>query len=249
MIKVLICEDNEKELNDLKQTITNYILMENLDMEVSLTTACPETVIDFVQNEPGPFLCFLDIELKTDEQGVGVVLASKIRHIHPEALIVFVTSNPQYMPLTFEYKVGAVGFLEKGKHHEQKVTDYIEYANEMLNQKHHETADKFVFKVGDKIVTERYEDIMSFEIASKNMKKVTLYAKNRNHEFLGTLIDIEAMDARFFRCDRSVVVNVENIHWIDPEKKEIHLISGDVCSGSARGIKELRHLLKAKNNR
>jgi len=239
MVKVLICEDELKELAFLEKTISDYILMENLDMEIAVTSDDPDELIDYIKENKQDYLCFLDIELNGKYDGVR--LASKIRKLAPDAHIVFVTGYPQYMQLTFEYKVGAVGYLIKGDIKEQavKIVAYVDYADEYFNNPKSSKVKKFIFKDGDKIVTEAYDDIMSFELATKNKKKVTMYAKNRNYEFLGTLNEIEGLDDRLFRCDRSVLVNVSNIKWVDPKLKKIHMINGDTCTGSARGISEL----------
>jgi len=249
MVEILICEDNKKELDFLVEAISNYVLMENLDMKIALATAEPDEVIDYVKSNLHQFLCFLDIELKTDENGVGVSLASEIKKLNPNVGIVFVTHHAKYMELTFEYKTEAMGYLLKDDSEElkRKLVHYIDYANKKFNQVDKVSKQKFAFKVGDKVITEVLEDIISFEIATKNKSKITLYAKTRSHEFSGTLDDIEKWDSRFFRCDRSVVVNTYNIDSIDMVTKKVHMVNGDVCSASTRGVKELEKIMRNRS--
>jgi len=240
MIEILICEDNKKEVEFIVKVISDYILIENLDMELALTTSNPQEMLAHVNRNAGPFLCFVDIELGDIEDN-GVTLSSKIKTINPEALIVFVTSNGDYMKLTFEYKIGAIGYIMKGNPNEQKekVIEYLNYAhqhfsNSTVNEK------RFAFNVKDNTMIEVNDDIISFELKNKNVKKVTIYTKYRSYDFFGTLAKAEEMDESFFRVHRSVVINTNNISWIDEKNHKIYMVNGDVCSASTRGIKALK---------
>ena len=57
-------------------------------------------------------LFFLDIEIKGEEKK-GLEIAKEIRKKDPHATIVFVTTHSEFMPITFQYKVAALDFIDK----------------------------------------------------------------------------------------------------------------------------------------
>lgn len=249
MIEILICDDSQNDLDFIVQTVENYLLMEELDMNVALATTDPNAILNYARTSKAQLLCFLDIEILPSENIAGVTLASEIKKFKPDAGIIFVTAYAKYMALTFEYKTEAIGYILKDGSTElkAKIIHYLDYANEKYNKPKDASGKRFAIKVGDKVVTEPFEDIVSFEITSKNISKITLYAKTRSHEFAGTLDEIIGWDERFFRCGRSTIVNTVNIDSLDKREKKVHMINGDVCLASARGMKELEQILRNRS--
>lgn len=62
------------------------------------------------ERRPSPI--FLDIEIKGEEKK-GLEIAKEIRKKDPHATIVFVTTHSEFMPITFQYKVAALDFIDK----------------------------------------------------------------------------------------------------------------------------------------
>lgn len=77
MIDIFICEDNKKHLNILRSCISNFILMEGFDMQIIQATPDPHTILKELTNAENTGLFFLDIDLKSDMN--GLMLAQKIR--------------------------------------------------------------------------------------------------------------------------------------------------------------------------
>ena len=50
MLKIYICEDIDIQRENLRKTIENIILMEELDMEIACVSDKPRDIIDTVQN-------------------------------------------------------------------------------------------------------------------------------------------------------------------------------------------------------
>lgn len=50
MQSIYICEDNKSQLNDIKRLIENYIMIEELDMEVALATQNPDSLIESLKD-------------------------------------------------------------------------------------------------------------------------------------------------------------------------------------------------------
>lgn len=111
MIDIFICEDNKKHLNILRSCISNFILMEGFDMQIIQATPDPHTILKELTNAENTGLFFLDIDLKSDMN--GLMLAQKIRQIQPRCFIVFITSHSEMSFLTFQYKAEALDFIIK----------------------------------------------------------------------------------------------------------------------------------------
>ena len=99
MLNVFICEDNTIERNKFEKIIKDIIMIENLDMDVSLSTGNPEDILSYLDNNSVSGLYFLDIDLKNKNNGLK--LAEKIREYDPRGFIVFVTTHAEMSYLTF----------------------------------------------------------------------------------------------------------------------------------------------------
>ena len=242
MINIYLCEDDEKQRKKLTDFIKDYIMMEDYDMKVVLSTGCPFEVLKQAQKESGA-IYLLDIDLKSDINGVD--LAKKIREFDRKGCIIFITTHIELMYLTFEYAVEALGYIQKKENFEvmkTQIIDHLKIAKERLGN----TAGKekmFTLKTGSKIIMESFKDILFFEISEKGHKKITMYTKNRVVEFNGTLAEIESQDDSLFRCDRSCVINIRNIESFNRSTREIRFINGDTCLGSIRGLSQLEKRL------
>ena len=53
MLGVFICEDNEVQRNQIESFIRKYLVIEELDMEIKVSTDEPEQVLDYLDRHPG----------------------------------------------------------------------------------------------------------------------------------------------------------------------------------------------------
>ena len=111
MIDIYICEDNQKELSLFTQYIKDLVSIENIDMEVTLSSSDPYEILQAAALSQNVGLFFLDIDLKSDINGLA--LAQRIRKLQPRCFIIFITSHSEMGFLTFEYKVEALDFILK----------------------------------------------------------------------------------------------------------------------------------------
>ena len=70
MIKIFICEDNEEQKEKFKDIISNIIMIENYDMEIELVTDDPYIVLDNLKNNTVTGLYFLDVDLRSNINGI-----------------------------------------------------------------------------------------------------------------------------------------------------------------------------------
>jgi len=244
MIEIVLCEDNDKERAWMTDFINGHIIMENLDMKLVQATANPDEVLSHAKTHASGRLYFLDVDLKAEM--TGIQLAVQIRKYDPKASIVFITTHAELMSLTFEYAIEAMGYISKGDEEitKEKIVKYIRHVIKK-EQNTEIPTEKFIVKKDDMIITEDYEQILSFEIAVKRQSKVVMYTKKRSVEINATLAEIEKISDKFIRAHRSCVVNTDNIKSVDFIAKTIYLVNGDTCCASASGIKMLKKLLES----
>ena len=227
MLSIFICEDDQSFLDKVKQCAEKYILMENLAMSVVCATTSPHTVLNYLRSNEGVAgLYFLDLDLGADIDGIK--LAEGIRAHAPRGFIVFITSSVDSYKLTFERKVEAMDYIVKDDVNlEQRICQCLANAYAKFTAKATPLQDNFVFRltrdtdcqrgtfklVKDCIVSIDSSDIMYFKTSHEGQRTVEVYTFENRLEFRGNLSSIEdGMDTtRFFRCQRNLIVNLENI--------------------------------------
>lgn len=243
MIDVYICEDDMKQLDALKKYIQNFIIIEELDMKLVLATNDPHAVLERIQNTENTGLFFLDIDLKSDMD--GLVLAQKIRRHDPRCFIVFITSHSEMSFLTFQYKVEALDFIIKDQPEQikPKLQDCLLNVMEKYHSSRNKMNKTFIITLGDHVTTVELDKILYFETTS-NIHRIALYAENRRIEFTSQLKEVEKqLDHRFYRCHRSCIINKEQIKEVDFTNSVIYMKNGDTCPLAVRMKKGLKKML------
>lgn len=217
MIDVFICEDQKEQREKIAKYVSNYIMIENLDMQLVLTTADPEELLHYINESKRSGLYFLDIDLNHEMN--GITLGAEIRKVDPIGDIVFVTTHSELTYLNFIYKVAAMDFIIKDDVDsiQSKVISCLKVTNERKQVTNKTSNKKFVQRIADKIISVNFDEIMFFE--SSPLHKVVLHLDNRQVEFYGKLKDVEKEYESFIRCHNSFVVNIDNIQEVDFKKE------------------------------
>lgn len=103
-MKILICDDNEKDLSELKFYIEKYMDGKLVHYEIDTATASKEVL----QKDNSYDLAFLDIEV--DETN-GIVLAKELRKRNSKTVVFFVTAFTGYIDAAMD--LHAFRFFEK----------------------------------------------------------------------------------------------------------------------------------------
>ncbi|WP_338591051.1 LytTR family DNA-binding domain-containing protein [Paenibacillus sp. Y5S-9] len=243
MLEIFICEDDEEQRKRLTKYVTDYIMIENLDMKVVISTAHSSDIIEYLQQNNTTGLYFLDVDIQ--EEKSGIALGAEIRQYDTQGAIVFVTTHSELTYLTFTYKVEAMDYITKDNFTDiqKRVIECINTANQRYVQNKQSSRKVFQTKSGDKVISIEYNDILFFE-TSPQLHKVILHAKNRQVEFYGKLKVLLEMDNRFYRCHNSYVVNKDNIAEIDFATREIQMVNGQICYASSRFLKGLKDIVQ-----
>lgn len=239
MLRVFVCEDNKEHKERFSKFIDDIIMIEDLDMESGVITENPHKIIEYIKENKGSGIYFLDVDLKSDMNGIQ--LAEQIREYDPRGFIVFITTHAEMSYLTFTYKVEAMDYIIKDNYSniKQRIHQCILNANKKYASNFNDEQKIFKIKSGDKIIHIEFDKILFFE-TSPIIHKTIIHALDRQIEFYAQMKEVEMeLDDRFYRCHRSYIVNKNNIKEIDKNNRVIYMINGEECLVSTRGIKGL----------
>ncbi|SHJ42387.1 two component transcriptional regulator, LytTR family [Clostridium cavendishii DSM 21758] len=237
MLRVYLCEDNEKQRDVFRIFIKETIAAEKLDMELYLVTENPYILLNSVKEDPKISLYFIDVDLGEDKNGIK--FAEQIREYDPNGFIVFITTHAEMCYLTFKYKVEAMDYIIKDNYSSinQNIKKCILAANKKYLNKAKEENKKFVIKSDDRVIKIDYKDILFFE-TTEIKHKVRLYSVNRQVEFYSQMKEIEEkLDDRFIRCHRAFIINKDKVKEVDKSNRLIHMEDGQTCFLATRAFK------------
>ena len=239
MLDIFVCEDNAAQRRTVVNIIQNTVLIEELDMQLTLDTGDPYTLLEKVKTSLNTGIYFLDIDLNSNMNGMK--LAQQIRLYDPRGFIIFITAHSELSYMTFQYRVEAMDFVLKDNPAEAKVKlrECLLNAMERHTLQTNKTHKVYTLEIGGRKISVDYEDILFFETSS-NIHKVILHAKDRQIEFPGTIKELaSALSGDFVRCHQSFLINKKNIKEIDAKSRIIHFINGETCLMSTRMMKAL----------
>jgi two-component system response regulator AgrA len=247
MLSVYICEDNSNQRKKMEQFVTDFIMIEALDMELILSTDNPEEMLSYVQQNPEKIgLYFLDIDL--GHQMNGMTLASELREIDDLGKIVFVTTHAEMSFLTFTYKIEAMDFIIKEETDQLRAkvqscikTAYKRYVTDRSGKK-----KLFQLKIGDTQQSLPINEIIAFE-ASTSAHRLILYTEDSEIEFYDTMKNLEQILPDFFRSHKSYLINLDHVSQLKKYERVVEMSNGMECFVSVRAIPKLTKVLQQRN--
>ena len=244
MLSVYLCEDNQSQLAYLEKVINNFILIEELDMQIVCSCTAPDKLLDYLQETQRPGLYFLDIEL--NDHIDGFQLAEQIRQADPRGYIVFITTHSELSYLSFEKHVEAMDFILKDypKQLPLRILECMKKALELYSSITNDVHKTLSIKIGSRNIYLPIDDIYCIK-SSDNIHKLTLLTNYAVYEFYDTLQNIQArLDSSFFQSHKSCLVNLNYIKEIDKSMHHIQLKNGQTCPLSVRNYMKLKQYLQ-----
>lgn len=239
-MKIYICEDDLSQLQYITKIINNYILIENLDMKIKLSTSDPSQILQEIDQEQSVY--FLDIDLHSELNGLE--LASAIRNTDTHGYIIFITTHDEMAFETFKYQVAALDFILKDQ---GNLKDNIVRVFQTIQQQlmiDADDNDTIAIKLNDRILYINLKALIYIETLSNH--KLVLHAQNKKSLITGNLKALEQrLPNNFFRAHKSFLVNLDYVDHVDKKQNLIFFQNGASCLVSRRKIKLLtEHKLK-----
>ncbi|MHB9782878.1 response regulator transcription factor [Streptococcus sp. 10F2] len=227
-MNIFILEDDYQQQGRMENLL--YQLQEKHALPVKRLEVYSKTDLLFqaIQEKGSHQLFFLDIEIKGDHLR-GLDVASRIRQQDAQALIVFVTTHSEFMPLTFRYQISALDYIVKSldqEDFEARVEAAVLYAQKQNRQTIADTAFNFKSKYQQFQIP--FEDIYFLE-TSPISHHVILYTKIERIEFFASMGEVLEQEPRLYKCHRSFAINPKNVVKIDRKERLAYFPNGMTC--------------------
>jgi len=203
-VKIAICDDDFYELKKTKNTIDEFIVLNQNDHKITLKTFANGNDLLCYINKYGEFdLLLLDIIMPGMN---GIELATEIRIKNSNSIIIFLTSSPEFA--VSSYKINAFYYLLK-PFLDSELTLLLNKALATLGE---EKSNNIVVKEKGKLTRVQIHTIQYIESI-----KHTMMFHLRNNEMIscyGTMNefhDILLSDERFVKCHKSFIVNLNSV--------------------------------------
>jgi len=220
--------------------VKNYIENEACDIELVLSTANPDDIINYVEKKPEETgLYFCDIHLQHEMTGID--LAAKIVSIDNNAKIVFITTHSELAYLTFRLKIETMDYIVKDDPEdvEKRVSECLAESYKLCMSSESQVDEYYIIKTNKEVWNIPFDDILFFETHQTIRHKMIIHTKNSQIEFRAMISDVAKISPLFFRCNKSFVVNTKNIKYVDKSNCKLEMVNGQYVPMTVRRIKDL----------
>lgn len=205
MLKISICDDQEKELEIINTYLTQYLTMYTLEAEVRKFSH-PDEILTTIEFE-NFHLYILDIVMPLVN---GIELGKEIRRLDREAQIIYATTEPQFALQA--YAVSPINYLIKpiDKH---QLFDTLTLAISKLDLSEEQTV---TIKTTDGLRVLRLSDILCCEYRSHaaifTLKNDEVVVSRTFRESFAEYSIPFLKDLRFLQCHTSYLINMR---WVE----------------------------------
>lgn len=227
-MNIFVLEDDFTQQARIETTLTGLIKKHQIEPKIFEVFGKPDQLLAAVEEKGAHQLFFLDIEIKEEEKK-GLEVARQIRNKDPYAIIVFVTTHSEFMPLSFRYQISALDYIDKelsAENFEKRIEDALTYAYSKNAKTIAE--DSFYFTSKYAQVQYPYKELLYLE-TSPRPHRVILYTNTDRMEFTANLSDILKQEKRLIRCHRSFLINPSNVVKVDRQERLAYFKNGTTC--------------------
>lgn len=230
MLPVFICEDDEGIRSICEEYIRKQIIIEGYDMEVALSSGCPEEVLGAAAQLARRGIYFLDVELKGETMD-GFSLGYEIRKIDSRGFIVYVTAFKDLAFETFRYHLEALDYIVKENPEKmlRGISHSLAVINDRMLAEAKDQREFFTVKEMDIVKHVPMDEILFFETSGRT-HRIELHGFQDRFDFIGSMRELEKqLGGRFLRVHRAYLVNVEQIREVDLKHRELLMKNGERC--------------------
>lgn len=239
----IICEDNERDGNKIRDIIQEYMTNCCEPCKIQLVTHRFADVITYAKNNcDTENVYFLDVVFDGYDTN-GFKIARQIREYDIYGYIIFITGYPELCMTAFQYKLKALDFICKNDPDVKKrifeCLDTIKKERMKLVKK--QQNETIVIKSGSQYHNIELKNILYFETATLD-RKIIVHTTNSKIEFYDTLKNLEKkLNKDFYRCHRAFIINTAHVKQVNTSRRDMHVVmsNGDKCLVSRKYLKGL----------
>ena len=219
MVNVIICDDNEKDRNNVIQIVNNFMTKNNIEFKTHVYKDYNKS-FDEIINSNIPFKIYL-LDIETPSAS-GIDIARRIRSKDVDSVITFLTVHEELGNTILKNDLMFLSFINKFDNLKLRLTKSLKKALDLLN---HRSIIKFTDR--NTIYTIDMNDILYLTKESFERKTIikTDYAEFKVNNTLAEIV--EMLDDRFIQTHRSCYINNDRKICIDKTNKIIKFDNGE----------------------
>ena len=248
MLPVFIVEDDSNQRRAIEKVVQKFILIEEVDVEILLSTADPYECLRAVEEQSSRGgLYFLDVDLGVDLDGVK--LGRKIRELDSKGWIVFITTKSEMAYFTFLHRIEALDYIIKDSADDinSRIRGCVEVAYRRYLESNSNRRAQLEIKVGRGVRFYPMEEVLFIETSGKE-DKLLLHTSKSVEEFSGNMREMEGNYPELARCHRSFLVNLNRVKSFDEQEMQLEMDNSRKVYVSVRKKATIRRLLKEKQS-
>lgn len=217
-MKIFICEDNNEVLKRIEQVIKNYIMINDLSIEIITSSTNPLNILEEASKHSIANSYFLDIDLGENAM-TGIDLGKKIRDIDPFAKLIYITNFDNMQVRILNEMIAPLAYITKNSDDmDENIRKALTKAYEQYikSTRLNSNIGKVPIKVGLKQEFYDISEVLYFEALEGHKIRLNL-ANNKTITFFGKISNLEILHPSIYICHRSYAINLENIDKLDTE--------------------------------
>lgn len=232
MINFIICEDEIELQKEYKHQIDKFMMKYDIEYKCYMFTCYDDNWESKIKEVKGFKVYLLDIKTKV---GSGINAARKIREEYDDwvSMIIMISGYAEYKYEALSKRLMLVDFINKLDHSEQKLQDAL-----LICLKHYDNRYKSLrYTYRNVAYNIEYRSIIKIE-KEMDSKRCIIHTAEGEYPIQGTLNEVlEKLDKRFFKCNREVAINVEQVQYYNYNKNVAVLKSGEEFNAISRSKK------------
>lgn len=243
-MSIFILEDDVVQAQSLQTQLASICQQQHIAYDNIVATSKADEILTHIPHCSYTPIYFLDIEIKQDTRK-GLDVAREIRKRDSQGIIVFITTHAELAPISYQYMVSALTFIDKNAPLEQRqrvLTDCLVHYKERNG--HIAAADYFIVENAYTTVKVPFASVEY--VMTDEPHRLQLVTTEQFIQFYGALKDIEQLDTRLLRCHKSYVVNTMQLQAFHVKPQRVQLKSGANIPVSRRMVTTIKTLLKGE---
>lgn len=250
MLYIYICEDEEVQLNYIREMITEYIADQRIDARIVAARQDPEEIMAELHDYCQPAIFFIDIQLDGYDMD-GFDLARRLKWLNSEYAVVFLTSSTDFAYKVFEYDLEVLDYVVKEPEYfrQKRINNSLIRRLDCIFEKMMSLCDKknkatIALAGGGKVTNVIMEDIIYIQsVAGRHQAEV--YLDNRVIIVRQSMKSIyELLSEDFVYVNKSCIVNRYKMQELDKKERFLYLAGGFRVEVAYRELNDIAKIME-----
>lgn len=219
MVNVIICDDNDKDRNNIKILTKNFMEKKKLEYTIYCFDDYNNKFYNICDTKM-PFKIYL-LDIETPSRS-GIDVAREIRKKDVDCVIIFLTAHEELGNIVLKNDLMFLSFINKFDNYENRLNKSLDKALNLLR-----TKNTIKFNDRNVLYTININDILYITKDSFERKTIikTDYAEFKVNRTLSEIISM--LDDRFIQTHRACYINSDRKVKIEKAKKIITFDNGE----------------------